>query len=122
MRYLANVLLASALAVAAFVGLFMLLTASSKSAEPIQLAPKPPEVRGWVLLHICVASKERQKDFPDWFYIVPTAILGIGDPDDAPDGCVRISFVNNMRMYVYGSNHEVAKTISDAVWGPSNGG
>lgn len=118
MRYAFNVVLAALLATAIAVMLFVGLTTVGKSAEPIKLAPRPPEVRGWVLLHICGLNHNKPADYPDWIYFVPSAILAIGNPTNSPKGCVRITLANASKMYVYGEDYEVAKIVSDALWGP----
>jgi hypothetical protein len=74
---------------------------------------KPPApVKGWLLLRVCTLSGKTLKDYPEWIFVNPNAIIGVGNPPTSPKECVAVTLNNTSRMYVYGTDTGIAEAIN----------
>lgn len=81
------------------------------------LADEPPSPPGFVRLDVCATATTDgvPAGVSEWGLVAASSIVLIGNPKGSPDGCVRVSNLNNRRIYVYGDEYTIAAKVSRAL-------
>lgn len=104
------VVTASLLILCAFVGALLMAVVQLAFADG-----EPSIPRGFVRLQLCSGASGAPDGVAEWALIVASSVTTIGNPKGSPDGCVRVSNLNNRRIYVVGTEYEVANKVSKAL-------